>query len=441
MRMIKIRAREGAPTERGGSPRPRRSGIVVVTFSIEDRDIDSSRQQPSTKISVRRLSKIFGPHPGSVLDALDAGHSKGGIMEQSGHVVAVRDASFDVAEGEIFVIMGLSGSGKSTLVRMINRLIEPTRGEVLIDDQDLTRMDKQQLIELRRHGISMVFQSFALMPHLTNLENAAFGLAVADVKEPERSQRARRALETVGLAEFADGQPHELSGGMQQRVGLARALAVEPAIMLMDEAFSALDPLIRTEMQRELLTIQRERGITVVFVSHDLDEALSVGDRIAIMDDGAVVQVGTPRELVMAPANEYVQHFFERIDVSRILTAGDVAQTPRVSVRLAGDGARAVAPRLDAEPARFVYVCDAAGIYRGVAGRDEWDAACRNEEPVDETLLDDVRPIGSNQTLAQIIDRVAVTRCPAPVVGPDGGLRGVISRTAFLKALRKGRAT
>lgn len=376
-----------------------------------------------------------------MLDELDIGRSKGDIMDQTGHVVAVRDASFDVAQGEIFVIMGLSGSGKSTLVRMINRLIEPTRGEVHIDDQDLTRMGKQQLIELRRHGIAMVFQSFALMPHLTNLENAAFGLAVAGVKEPERSRRARQALDTVGLAEFADGRPYELSGGMQQRVGLARALAVEPQIMLMDEAFSALDPLIRTEMQKELLTIQRERGITVVFVSHDLDEALRVGDRIAIMDDGAVVQVGTPRELVTAPANDYVEDFFERIDVSRILTAGDIAETPRASVRLAGDGRLAVTPQTETEPSGFVYVCDAGGSYRGVARGDAWDAACRNGKPVDEALLGDAEPVARDQTLAQIIDHVAAARCPVPVVGPDGRLQGVISQTGFLKALRRGRTT
>ena len=358
-------------------------------------------------------------------------------MKETGHVVAVRDVSFEVRQGEIFVIMGLSGSGKSTLVRMINRLIEPTRGTVCIDGADLTRMNRADLIQLRRRSIAMVFQSFALMPHLTNLENAAFGLAVAGVKEPDRSARAQRALETVGLAGFERSHPYELSGGMQQRVGLARALAVEPEIMLMDEAFSALDPLIRTEMQNELLSIQRARDLTVIFVSHDLDEALHVGDRLAIMHDGVAVQIGTPRELVTTPANDYVRSFFGQVDVSKILTAEDVAEAPAATVQVDRKSGRAVS-RPAQDSSDLVYVCDRDGAYRGIADRAALETATRNSRPInEETLVDGIDTVTANEKLAEILDTVAGAPCPVPVVDSGGRLQGVISRAGLLHALQR----
>ena len=247
----------------------------------------------SAKIVVENLYKVFGNDPKSGIEAARRGLSKESVHAETGQLVAVRDASFSVNEGEIFVVMGLSGSGKSTLVRLINRLIEPTAGRIVINRQDVTTMHRRALIEFRRKHISMVFQSFALMPHLTNLDNAAFGLDIAGVGKTERHKRAHEALELVGLKHYTNSYPGELSGGMQQRVGLARALALKPSIMLMDEAFSALDPLIRTDMQEELLRVQRERNLTIVFISHDLDEAIHIGDRIAIMDDGAISQIGT----------------------------------------------------------------------------------------------------------------------------------------------------
>ncbi len=241
----------------------------------------------SAIVAFEDVYKLFGRHPeGEALARARRGDPKDAIYAESAHVVAVRAASLEVRDGEILVVMGLSGCGKSTLVRMVNGLVRPTFGRVRVGDEDVARMSRRQLTRLRRERIGMVFQSFALMPHLSNLENAAFGLSVAGVAEPRRTERARAALESVGLGAYAEGRPDELSGGMRQRVGLARALAVDPSLLLMDEAFAALDPLIRTEMQDELLRIQRERGLTVLFVSHDVHEALRIGDRIAVMHDG-----------------------------------------------------------------------------------------------------------------------------------------------------------
>jgi glycine betaine/proline transport system ATP-binding protein len=277
------------------------------------------------KIIIEDLYKVFGPEPDQALDALKDGKDKEAIYAETQHTVGVQGANLRIREGEVFVVMGLSGSGKSTLLRMLNRLIEPTRGRVLVNGEDVTQMNHDDLIRLRRKEMAMVFQSFALMPHRTVLENAAFALDVAGLPRAEQKRRAREALETVGLGAYGDSYPDELSGGMQQRVGLARALATRPSILLMDEAFSALDPLIRTEMQDELLKLQRENARTVVFISHDLDEAIRIGDRIAIMEGGAIVQVGTPQEIIEQPANDFVRSFFYGVDVSKVFRAQDIA--------------------------------------------------------------------------------------------------------------------
>src|SRR5690606_2679017 len=260
---------------------------------------------------------------------------------------------------EVFVIMGLSGSGKSTIVRMLNRLIEPTAGEILVDGRDIAKMNDAELIELRRRDIGMVFQSFALMPHLTALDNAAFGLAVASVGLSERREQALAALDKVGLAANAGSYPRELSGGMQQRVGLARALAGNPSLLLMDEAFSALDPLIRTEMQDELMRLQDEEARTIVFISHDLDEAMRIGDRIAIMEAGRIVQIGRPDEILRDPANDYVRSFFRGVDVSKGFTAEDVALRDDLTlIGRPGDGVRAAMERLRRNDQEYAYVHD-----------------------------------------------------------------------------------
>jgi len=267
------------------------------------------RAQAPIRLEVRGLTKVFGDDEKAALEMLATGATKEEVHEKLGVVVGVDNASFEVRAGEIFVIMGLSGSGKSTIIRLLNRLIEPTAGAILLDGRDLAQMSQRELIEVRRRDMSMVFQSFALMPHLTAIENAAFGLAVAGIPAAKRRKIALEALEQVGLAAYADRYPHEMSGGMQQRVGLARALANNPTIMLMDEAFSALDPLIRSEMQDELIRLQKTQRRTIIFISHDLDEAMRIGDRIAIMRDGRIAQVGTPYEILRNPADDYVRAF------------------------------------------------------------------------------------------------------------------------------------
>ncbi|MDR7306849.1 glycine betaine/L-proline ABC transporter ATP-binding protein [Rhodoferax saidenbachensis] len=276
------------------------------------------------KISVKNLYKIFGNNTAPAQNMLNEGFSKDEVFAKTGHVVGVNRVSFDVNQGEIYVLMGLSGSGKSTLIRLINRLVEPTDGMIIIDGQNIARLPQPELVKWRRKRVAMVFQSFALMPHRSVLDNAAFGLEMAGTERKEREKRAMEVLAQVGLHTYAAKYPHQLSGGMQQRVGLARALAVDPDILLMDEAFSALDPLKRVEMQTLMLELQREQKRTILFVSHDLEEALRIGNRIAIMEGGQLVQEGTAHQIITQPANAYVRRFFEGVDTSRYLTAADL---------------------------------------------------------------------------------------------------------------------
>ncbi|MFD0773727.1 glycine betaine/L-proline ABC transporter ATP-binding protein [Streptomonospora algeriensis] len=281
------------------------------------------------RISVRNLWKIFGKHAGSVVGTGLAEEDRETIRKRTGATVAVRDMSFDVHPGETFVVMGLSGSGKSTLVRCMTRLIEPTSGTMLLDGEDVATCTPQRLRELRRSKMSMVFQHFGLLPHRRIIDNVAYGLEVRGVSRAERYARAREMIEMVGLAGNEDSRPGQLSGGMQQRVGLARALAVDPEVLLFDEPFSALDPLIRRDMQSEVLRLQRELHKTAVFITHDLSEALKLGDRIAIMRDGALVQIGTPEDLVGNPADDYVRDFVKDVSRTTVLTAGSLARPAR----------------------------------------------------------------------------------------------------------------
>ena len=397
----------------------------------------------STKLSVENVYKVFGAHPKRALDRIKRGQSKDEIFAATGMTVGVSDASFEVEEGEIFVVMGLSGSGKSTLVRMLNRLIDPTAGAIRIDGQDITRMTRKQLIELRRREISMVFQSFALMPHQSVLENTAFGLAVGGMSRDEREKKALAALEAVGLKANANSYPDELSGGMKQRVGLARALAVDPGILLMDEAFSALDPLIRTEMQDELLRLQAEHSRTVVFITHDLDEAMRVGDRIAIMQGGAVVQVGTPEEIVREPANEYVRSFFRGVDVSHVFTAADVARKDHVTVmERPGVSVRAALERLREYDGSAAVVHDRSRKYQGVVSIDSLIACIdglgrREEGRIEQAFLEDVNPVAAHTPLTELMTQVAESPYPVPVVDSDGRYQGTISRATLLHTLNR----
>ncbi|MBN1369543.1 MAG: glycine betaine/L-proline ABC transporter ATP-binding protein, partial [Dehalococcoidaceae bacterium] len=279
-------------------------------------------------MQVRNLYKIFGKNPQEALEKYKSGTSAEELFKESGHVVAVADVSFNVSPGEMFMVMGLSGSGKSTLVRCLNRLLDATAGEVIIDGEDIQAADGDRLREIRRSKVAMVFQHFGLFPHRSVLGNAEYGLKVKGMEEEQRREKALKALELVGLRDWADRPLSNLSGGMQQRVGLARALATEAEILLMDEAFSALDPLIRRDMQDELLSLQREMHKTIVFITHDLNEALKLGDRIAVMKGGVIVQIGTPEEIVSNPENDYVANFTQDINRGLVLTASSLMEAP-----------------------------------------------------------------------------------------------------------------
>jgi glycine betaine/proline transport system ATP-binding protein len=286
--------------------------------------------ESQVSVSCRSVWKVYGPRADSIIGSPDAALPRAELLEKTGCVAAVRDVSFDVAPGEVFVVMGLSGSGKSTLVRMLNRLHNPTAGQILIDGEDILTLDDERLRDLRRHKISMVFQHFGLLPHRVITDNVGFGLEIQGVEKGARSTKAKEVLDVVGLGAWGSSYPDELSGGMQQRVGLARALATDPEIMLFDEPFSALDPLIRRDMQDEVIRLQREVRKTMIFITHDLMEALKLGDRIAIMKDGHFVQIGTPEDVVAHPADDYVADFTRDVPRAHVLTARTIMR--------AGDG-------------------------------------------------------------------------------------------------------
>lgn len=372
------------------------------------------------------------------MDLVRAGKSKAEIHASTGSMIGVENATFDIKAGEIFIIMGLSGSGKSTLLRLLNRLIEPTAGSIVIDGKDITSMSRAELIELRRRDMSMVFQSFALLPNRTVLSNAAFGLEVAGVSLAERNEKALNALEAVGLRDYANSKPDELSGGMKQRVGLARALASEPTILLMDEAFSALDPLIRTEMQDELMRLQAEHSRTVIFVSHDLDEAMRIGDRICIMQHGRVVQIGTPDEIVSNPANDYVRSFFRNVDVSHVFKAGDIARKSQLTIidRQGVSGAAAL-EQMEKTGREIAIVVGRDRKYHGMVSQEALvdRIKSRSADPYRHAFLQDIEPIAEDEPLANVLGVVAGHRWPVPVVDARGRYVGSISKSSLLETL------
>jgi glycine betaine/proline transport system ATP-binding protein len=337
--------------------------------------------------------------------------------------------------------MGLSGSGKSTIVRMLNRLIEPTAGNVIVDGENVTKMSQDQLVKFRLKNMSMVFQSFALMPHLTVLENAAFGLQLAKVDKQTRKKRALEALEQVGLAGWEESYPKELSGGMQQRVGLARGLAVDPDILLMDEAFSALDPLIRTEMQDELLKLQEEDQRTIVFISHDLDEALRIGDRIAIMEGGRVVQVGPPEEILQNPADDYVRAFFRGVDPTNVISAGDIVRDTYPTVVVTKKGSLRTSHELLSSSERdYLYVLDAKKRFLGIVSSDSVRDALESgkpDNPISQAYLDQAAAVKLDDSMQDILPLVASSAWPIPVVDDDNIYKGVVSKNRFLRTLHR----
>ncbi|MED3563075.1 glycine betaine/L-proline ABC transporter ATP-binding protein [Bacillus xiapuensis] len=384
------------------------------------------------KIQVRNVTKVFGKSK-TALQLLKEGETKQSILKKTGSTVGVSQANFEVEAGEIFVIMGLSGSGKSTLVRMINRLIEPTSGEVLIDGQDIVKMNKEQLRNVRRKKISMVFQKFALLPHRTVLENTEYGLEVQGVTKETRKQKALEALKLVGLEGYENQYPKQLSGGMQQRVGLARALANDADILLMDEAFSALDPLIRKDMQDELLELQATMKKTIVFITHDLDEALRIGDRIALMKDGSIVQIGTPEEILINPSNDYVERFVEDVDLSKVLTAGHVMKRAEsVSIE---KGPRVALKMMKELGISSIYVVDKKKNLLGAITASEAKDALERGALVQEILQTDVATVSPDTLLTDLFEKVSTASIPVAVVDEKQRLTGILVRGAVIAAL------
>ncbi|WP_281274430.1 quaternary amine ABC transporter ATP-binding protein [Halomonas nitroreducens] len=373
------------------------------------------------KVCVEHLFKVFGPDPDETIRRVQAGQAKDRIYADTHSVAAVADVSFTVDQGEIFVVMGLSGSGKSTLIRCLNRLIDPTRGRILLDGQDVVAMDAGALRELRAHKLSMVFQHFALFPHKTVGENVEFGLKVRGVPPGERRDKARRALEQVGLEAYADVPPDNLSGGMQQRVGLARGLAVDPDIMLMDEPFSALDPLIRRDMQDELLALQAQLHMTILFITHDLHEALRIGDRIAIMKDGRFVQTGTPEEIVADPADDYVAAFTRDVDRGRVFRMGRLShEAPTVTP---DDDPATARRRCDEHGVAGLHVVDTDGYPLGILVRAELASA--EDDALRDLMQPDYPVARADQELIELYGACA-QGLPIAVLDDTGRLQGTV---------------
>ena len=395
-------------------------------------------------IEVKDLSKIFGPQPRRrAMPLLEKGTSKAEILKQTGCTVAINKASFEVREKEIFVVMGLSGSGKSTVIRCLNRLIEPTEGQINIDGRDVMKMSTDQLRALRRNKTGMVFQNFGLLPHRTVLSNTGFGLEIQGLEENKRNEKAWHAIDLVGLEGYENSMVQELSGGMQQRVGLARALATDPEIMLMDEAFSALDPLIRTQMQDELLALQAKMHKSIVFITHDLDEALKLGDRIAIMKDGVIVQTGTPEEILTDPADDYVRSFVENVDRSKVLTAGTVMhKTSAVVYQSAGphqcarkmhqmDLSTLIVVNSDRQLLGYVKIDDVAQLSEKVP-EEEDDQGTRNIKSI---IHEDIYSTPSDTALSELLSNSAGSNLPIAVVDENKTLQGIVTRAAILAAI------
>jgi len=385
-------------------------------------------------IEAKNLTKVFGKNPKQALDHLDQGLSKEEILKKTGSTVGVNRASFTVEPGEIFVIMGLSGSGKSTLVRLINRLIEPTQGSILIDGQDLAKMDKKDLRQVRREKLGMVFQRFALFPNRTVLKNVEYGLEIQKVDPEKRTKKAHEALKLVGLEGYAEQKPEQLSGGMQQRVGLARALANDPEVLLMDEAFSALDPLIRKDMQDELIDLQSTMKKTIIFITHDLDEALRLGDRIALMKDGSIVQIGTPEEILMNPANDYVERFVEDVDRSKVLTAGHIMKRPE-TINIEKHGPRVALERMKEAGISSILVVDSKRNLKGYVTADDASEARKKEvRDLKEILQTDIKQVNKETSMQEIFNVINGSPVPVAVVENER-LVGIIVRGAVIAAL------
>jgi glycine betaine/proline transport system ATP-binding protein len=390
-------------------------------------------------VEVKNLHKIFGSNPKKAIPLIQKGLTKQEILKKTGCTVAINGASFSIEKKETFVVMGLSGSGKSTFIRCLNRLIEPTTGEILIDGQDIMKMDKDTLREVRRYKMSMVFQHFGLLPHRNVVNNVEFGLEVGGMNKEERRQKAIEAIKLVGLEGFEQSMPSELSGGMQQRVGLARALANDPEILLMDEAFSALDPLIRTQMQDELLELQAKMYKTIIFITHDLDEALKLGDRIVILGpDGRVRQVGTPEEILAEPADDYVKKFVQNVDRTKVITAG-LIKRGSPTVNIAKDGPEAAMRIMEKHGTSHVFAVNQDRILQGIISIDD-AVQLKKEQKKDlsEIIINDVYTTLPETAVSDLLATALDTKYPIAVLDEDGVFHGIVDRSAIIREVNEG---
>jgi glycine betaine/proline transport system ATP-binding protein len=390
-------------------------------------------------IQVKNLYKIFGDKPKAVLPLIEAGKSKDEILAETGHTVGLKEINLEINRGEIFVIMGLSGSGKSTLIRHFNRLIDPTAGEIIVEGTDVMKLSPKELEEFRRKKMSMVFQRFGLMPHYTVIDNVAYGLKIQGVDKDARLTKAREWLETVGLKGYEEQYPNQLSGGQQQRVGLARALCTDAEILLMDEAFSALDPLIRSEMQDQLIELQQTLHKTIIFITHDLDEALRLGDRIAILKDGLLVQQGEPEDILLHPADDYVEAFVKDVNRARALTVETVMKEPayRITAETIGEALK----QMKAAPHDYGYVVSNEGEFQGVATQEwleEETASGHGDYTWEQADMAEVSTISSDAVLETVIPETLEADHPVPVVDEEGHLQGELSRSSIAEVLVEG---
>jgi len=387
----------------------------------------------NNKIEIKNLSIIFGHDKSKARRLIMEGKNKSEILKSTGCTVAVRNANLEIREGEVFVVMGLSGSGKSTLLRCINRLNEPTLGEVYINGENITRKSDKELQRLRRTELAMVFQHFGLLPHRTVLSNIAFGLELQGVSKVEREKKALRTVGLVGLKGYENQRVNELSGGMQQRVGLARALANDASVLLMDEAFSALDPLIREQMQDELLQLQASMQKTIVFITHDLHEAIKLGDRIAIMKDGEVVQVGTPEEILTEPANDYVERFVENVGRGRIITASSIMKTKPVVARLKKEGPEAIIRKMREKNLFVLPVVGTDGQFLGeVSLKDVVNLRKQGIKEIDSVVTSEVPSVLESTTVEDMLTLLPKIKQVIPVVSDSNKLLGVVSPSSII---------
>ena len=386
-----------------------------------------------TKIEIKDLSILFGPEKAKAKKMIKQGKSKQEILKETGCTIAVRNANLEIEEGEMFVIMGLSGSGKSTLVRCINRLNEPSMGEIWLSGRNITSLSDKELLQIRRKEMAMVFQHFGLLPHRTVLSNIAFGLELQGVPKEEREKKAYESIAVVGLKGYENQRVDELSGGMQQRVGLARALANDPEVLLMDEAFSALDPLIREQMQDELLDLQEKMKRTIVFITHDLDEAIKLGDRIAIMKDGEVVQVGTPEEILTDPANDYVTRFTESVDRGRVVTASSIMLTQPIVVRIRKDGPEAIIRKMRE---KRLYALPVIGADEQSLGeirlKDVLRLRKEGVRDISSIVMKEVPSVLESMTVEDMLPLLPKVQQALPVVDENNRLKGVVSTSAII---------